>query len=95
MLLLSMLLAGSALLPQAQGPAARVAPSLHAPFSALLRDHVRNDLVDYDAFAKSQEFEPYLRSLDGARPETMSKPDRLAFWLNVYNAYTIQLINTH
>ena len=69
--------------------------SIHAPFSALLQAHVRNDLVDYDAFAKAPEFPRYLQALDRARIDTMSKDDRLAFWLNVYNAYTIQLINKH
>ena len=69
--------------------------SIHAPFTALLRDHVRNDLVDYDAFAKSPEFPRYLQALDRARLDSMSTDDRLAFWINAYNAYTIQLINKH
>jgi Protein of unknown function, DUF547 len=69
--------------------------SLHAPFTALLKQHLRNDLVDYDGFAKSTEFQDYLRALDGARPDVMPRADQLAFWLNVYNAYTIELINKH
>ena len=80
--------------PQAGSPGLAKA-SIHAPFTALLRDHVRNDLVDYDAFAKSREFQGYLEALDRASLDSMSKDDRLAFWINAYNAYTIQLINKH
>jgi len=96
MLLLPLLLAAHAAVPPprpVQGEEGK--PSLHAPFTALLREHVRNDLVDYDAFAKAQEFQAYLHDLDHARVEAMSKGERLAFWINAYNAYTIQLINQH
>jgi hypothetical protein len=67
----------------------------HAPFSALLRAHVRGGLVDYDAFAKSSEFPRYLQTLSTTRLDPMSRDERLAFWINVYNAYTIHLINLH
>lgn len=69
--------------------------SIHAPWSALLSAHVEHGLVDYDAFAKSTEFPKYLNSLATARLEAMTKDERLAFWINVYNAYTIALINKH
>ena len=69
--------------------------SIHAPWSALLSAHVEHGLVDYDAFDKSTEFPKYLNSLATARLEAMTKDERLAFWINVYNAYTIALINKH
>ena len=84
----------ASLLPP-QSPSVPAAASLHEPFTALLRAHVRNDRVDYDAFAGSAEFQGYLAALASARLETMSQSDRLAFWINVYNAYTIELINQH
>lgn len=95
MLLLSLVLAArvSAGPAPTQAPAAEAKTSIHAPFTALLRAHVVNDLVDYDGFAKAQEFQQYLHNLDAARLEPMSKDERLAFWINAYNAYTIQLIN--
>jgi hypothetical protein len=77
-----------------QSPGAS-APSLHAPFTALLQDHVRHGLVDYDAFAKAPEFPRYLQALARVRVSGMSKSDRLAYWINVYNAFTIELINKH
>ena len=96
MILESLVLAASVSLAiqTAPGGAAPV-PSLHAPFTALLQAHVRNGLVEYEAFAQSPEFPRYLQALGAARPETMTREDRLAFWINVYNAYTIQLVNLH
>jgi hypothetical protein len=96
MILQSLSLSGLVLLSglPSQSPVS-AEPSLHEPFTALLRDHVRNDRVDYDAFARAPEFQAYLQALASARPGSMSKDHRLAFWINVYNAYTIQLINHH
>ena len=51
-------------------------------------------MVDYDAF-KGPDFKAYLASLDKADPATLDDKERLAFWINVYNAYTIELINKH
>ena len=95
MILPCLLLSAWASLAPAQAPEGPVAPSIHEPFTALLRDHARNDLVDYDAFAKAPDFKAYLAALASARLETMSRAEKLAFWINVYNAYTIELINKH
>ena len=87
-------LLGSMALAMTLQPAAG-ARSMHTPFTALLREHTQHGMVDYDAFDKAPEFPLYLQSLSEARLESMSRADRLAFWLNAYNAYTIQLINVH
>lgn len=68
----------------------------HSVFDSLLRQNVtEGGLVDYDAFADSPSFQRYLASLSEARLEGMSDEQRLAFWINAYNAYTIELINRH
>ncbi len=67
----------------------------HAPFDSLLHAHVRDGLVDYDAFAQAPAFGRYLASLAAAKVEALPEPEQLAFWVNVYNAYTIQLIVQH
>lgn len=67
----------------------------HAPFDRLLRQHVVEGLVDYDAFARSEAFSHYLQGLANARIEGLPRDERLAFWINVYNAYTIRQINAH
>ena len=67
----------------------------HSAFERLLKAHVVDGGVDYDAFARAPEFPGYLDQLARAQPDTLSAKDRLAYWINVYNAYTIQLVNAH
>ncbi|PSQ95301.1 MAG: DUF547 domain-containing protein [Bacteroidetes bacterium SW_9_63_38] len=38
---------------------------------------------------------PYLRQLATARPSTLDRDARLAFWINAYNAYTLKLVVDH
>jgi hypothetical protein len=67
----------------------------HAAFDALLHAHVRNGMVDYDAFATAPEFAAYLSRLAAFDPAQLSQSDQVAFWIDAYNAYTIQLVNAH
>lgn len=67
----------------------------HSAFDALLRAHVVQGMVDYDAFAAAPEFEAYLQSLAARDPRSLPRDERLAFWINAYNAYTIKLILQH
>ncbi|WP_353267916.1 DUF547 domain-containing protein [Gemmatimonas sp.] len=69
--------------------------SVHAPWDSLLRAHVHDGVVNYQAFATAPAFKQYLASLDTVQVEQLSEPDRLAYWINVYNAYTVQLIVSH
>jgi hypothetical protein len=66
----------------------------HGRFDRLLAEHVTpSGLVDYDAFAASDGFDTYLGSLAGVDMASLPQSERLALWLNAYNAYTIELIN--
>jgi hypothetical protein len=67
----------------------------HSAFERLLKAHVADGRVDYDAFARAPEFPRYLGRLAAARPHAMSPPEELSYWINVYNAYTIRLVNAH
>lgn len=88
----AVLAASSVTLPLgAQGPSAQ----LHAPFDALLRQHVHDGLVDYDAFARAPQFAEYLSTLARTRIDGWSRTERLAFLINAYNAYTIFQVNAH
>jgi len=51
--------------------------------------------VDYDAFGRSAEFQRYLTTLSEAQLDSLPESERLALWINAYNAYTIELINRH
>lgn len=71
-------------------------PADHSAFDTLLRAHVTEEgLVDYDAFARSAEFRSYLGRLEAQRLEGLGEAERLAFWLNAYNAWTIEQVNAH
>jgi hypothetical protein len=65
----------------------------HSAFDRLLRAHVREGLVDYDAFKADPGFARYLTLLAATNPATLPRNEQLALWINAYNAYTIQLIN--
>lgn len=67
----------------------------HGPFSALLAQHVRNGLVNYDAFRDAPAFSRYLATLASTDPSALPRTEQLAFWINAYNAYTIAQINAH
>ncbi len=67
----------------------------HSAFDRLLAEHVRDGLVDYGAFEASPRFDQYLRKLATFDPRSLPRDERLAFWINAYNAYTIELINRH
>ena len=67
-------------------------------FNQLLKKYVaENGKVDYKGFIKdSTELNKYLRQLSSNPPQpTWTNNDQLAYWINAYNAYTIQLIIRH
>ncbi len=90
MLRLAVLLTGLAL--GSAGSAATPAPD-HGLLTALLSAHVRDGLVDYAALKSDARLGRYLAQLAATDPAKLpDESHRLAFWLNAYNAYTLQLI---
>lgn len=70
----------------------------HSSFDILLQKHVTNKgNVDYKGFKKdSNLLQGYIASLAELTPENnWSKQEKLAFWINAYNAMTIDLILRH
>jgi hypothetical protein len=67
----------------------------HSLFDALLHRFVSAGVVDYRGFESAPEFARYLDSLAAKDPSDLPRDERLAFWLNAYNAYTIALIVAH
>jgi Protein of unknown function, DUF547 len=78
-----------------QGYAQSKAPS-HELYDKLLKKHVSaSGLVDYKGFIKdSSELNQYLKLLSAAPPDekTWSRQEQMAYWINAYNAFTIQLV---
>lgn len=65
----------------------------HKQFSAMLKKYVVNGAVDYRAFGADKRLDEYLALLTKTTPASIkSTNDRLAFWINAYNAFTIKLI---
>ncbi len=67
----------------------------HASFDKLLRKHVTGSgKVNYEGFkADIKEFDAYLSRLSSAEPvPSWSKQEKLVFWINAYNAFTIKKI---
>ena len=67
----------------------------HQVFDNLLSTHVTDTgTVNYSAFKKDQfKLDKYLATLRANHPsESWTKNERLAYWINAYNAYTVQLI---
>ena len=74
------------------GATVAAAPN-HALFSAVLATHVKDGRVDYHTLKADPRLPQYLDQLAATDPATLaSDPERLALWLNAYNAYTLKLI---
>lgn len=70
----------------------------HESWTKLVKKHVGTDgLVDYKGFIKDKaELEAYLKQVsDNPPPQTATNNDKIAYWLNAYNAFTIKLIIDH
>ena len=69
--------------------------NLHDSWNNLLRKYVNEEgMVNYRGFVKDRvQLKKYLNALEKNVPNnTWSSNHRLAYWINAYNAYTIDLI---
>ena len=65
----------------------------HSKFDQALKKYVDDKgLVDYNSIAKDSGFSEYVQSLQTARVEELSRDGQLAFWINAYNAVTIDKV---
>ncbi len=70
----------------------------HHPWSILLSATVSSDgLVDYNQFIREKDaLASYLTILSENPPgKNWTEEEQLAYWINAYNAFTIQLIIDH
>ena len=67
----------------------------HAIFGTLLKSYVENGQVDYTGFkTKEKQLDQYLKHLENIAPEKLERAEQMAFYINIYNAWTIKLILT-
>lgn len=65
----------------------------HSIYGQLLNAHVKNGHVDYGGFKKDeQRLNDYLSLLEQVDPMELNHSEKMAFYINVYNAWTIKLI---
>ena len=74
-------------------------PIDHAIWDSLLRKHVDDlGLIDYRGFKEdSLELRGYLDLLENNHPndQNWSEAEQMAYWINAYNAFTVELIVDH
>jgi hypothetical protein len=74
---------------------AETAPAVdhpHSVYDALLREHVREGLVDYAALKTDSRLAAYIATLEAIDPAPLPQAERLAYWINAYNAATLRLM---
>ena len=71
----------------------------HSQWDAFLARHLQPgadgiNRVSYSEAAQAQQdvLRPYLASLETIDPATLAKDEQMAFWINLYNAATVDLI---
>jgi hypothetical protein len=71
----------------------------HDSFGVLLAKYVRDGRVNYRAWtanaADAEELSNYVDRLEAIDPDKMDSPDALAYWINLYNATTLELLLEH
>lgn len=84
---------GCSTVPSRFTPANPIAPSgfSHALLEKVLEAHVKNGVVDYPAIQVDERVDAYLAQLDRVDPNAFAtRNERLAFWINAYNAFAIK-----
>ena len=81
-----------------QDPAPPVVDPIHRPFDAILDVYVRDGLVYYRALRSERgRLDRYVASLNvaAATYEAWPREEKIAFWLNAYNAIVLQTVINH
>lgn len=65
----------------------------HGIFTSMLQKYVHSGKVSYRELCKDSDPEKYISFLKSTDPNSLeNEKERLAFWINAYNAYTIKVI---
>lgn len=73
--------------------AAQTADDQYSLFTQILQDYVNNGLVKYKKLKDDRRLDKYIEQLENTDPQKiMNEKNRLAFWINAYNAYTLKFI---
>jgi len=64
----------------------------HQTFTDVLKKYVINGLVDYKNLKNDNQLDKYLSQLSETNPDKLTREEKLAFWINAYNAFTLQVV---
>lgn len=65
----------------------------HSIFTEILKEHVKEGRVNYQNLCSDQRLKQYIDQLASTDPEQISsREEKIAFWLNAYNAYTLEIV---
>jgi hypothetical protein len=68
-------------------------PFSHEKFNSVLKAHLKDGLVNYTSLKIDKELDAYLDELNKADIKLLgSREEKIAFWINAYNAYTLKLV---
>src|SRR5215510_9697695 len=93
LLVTGMVEAGCSSVPARFAPLNPIDPAQvsHRLLNEVLQTSVKDGVVNYPSIQSDQRFAAYLALLDRVNPSALStEHDRLAFWINAYNACAIQ-----
>lgn len=61
-------------------------------FTEILRQYVVNGLVNYKGLKNDNRLAQYADHISKTDPEKLTQNEKLAFWINAYNAFTLKII---
>lgn len=61
-------------------------------YTSLLKKYLKNGFVDYENLKEDKRFNQYLEKLLLTDPDELTRKEKLAFWINAYNAFTLQIV---
>ncbi len=61
-------------------------------YNQLLKKYVKNGLVNYKQLKKDKRLDEYTDILSKTNPTDFSHNQKLAFWINAYNAFTLKVV---
>jgi hypothetical protein len=65
----------------------------HELFTTILNKYVKDGLVNYRELKDDAVFNKYIEILENTEPSNLiNRNEKLAFWINVYNAFTLKII---
>src|SRR5574342_611502 len=68
----------------------------HALFTSVLTKYVQKGRVNYKELCNDPDLGKYIAFLEASDPQKITNDkQRLAFWINSYNAYTLKIICDH